>query len=80
MSGIPRLLVIAAFVGILASLGSALFHLSRGDSGDSRKMVRALTWRITLSVVLFAILMLAWYAGIITPHGMAPPPAPPAHP
>jgi hypothetical protein len=39
------------------------------DKGDSKKMVRALTWRVGLSVVLFLLLMAAWAAGIIQPLG-----------
>lgn len=61
-----RILVIGVLVAIVASLGSALFHLSRG--GDSPKLARALTIRIGLSIVLFALLMLAWYLGLISPH------------
>lgn len=61
-------LVIGLFVAIVFSLGSALFHLSR--PGDSKKMARALTVRIALSIGLFILLMLAWWAGIITPHGL----------
>jgi hypothetical protein len=61
-------LVIALFVAILFSLGSALFHLTR--PGDSNKLVRSLTVRIVLSIALFLLLMLAWWAGIITPHGL----------
>jgi hypothetical protein len=80
MSGFPRLFVLIVLAGILASLGSALFQLSRGTTESSRKMARALTWRIALSVVLFALLMLAWYMGFITPHGMAQPPLPAAYP
>lgn len=70
-----RLLVILVFLGILASLGSALYHLTRSGgtphaAEDSRKMVRALAIRIGLSVLLFVLLMLAWYAGLIEPHGL----------
>lgn len=65
-----RLLVLVALGAIIASLGSALFHLSRGaGEEDSRKMVRSLTVRIGLSLALFALLMVAWYAGLIHPHG-----------
>jgi hypothetical protein len=32
-------------------------------------MVKALTWRIGLSVGLFVLLMLAYYQGWISPHG-----------
>ena len=64
-----KILVIVILLAIIGSLGSALFHLSSGK-GDSRKMARALTVRVGLSVVLFILLMLAWYNGLITPHGL----------
>lgn len=68
-----RLLVILALGAIIASLGSALFHLSRGTTEeDSRKMARALTIRIALSLGLFALLMIAWYAGLIAPQTSIP--------
>jgi hypothetical protein len=63
-----RLLVFLTLAGILVSLGSALFHLSRGDEKHSRKMARALTVRIALSLALFLLLMIAWYMGLIAPH------------
>jgi hypothetical protein len=56
-------------IAIVVSLGSALFHLSRGK-GDSKKMLRALTWRIGLSVLLFALLMLAYSRGLLQPHAV----------
>jgi hypothetical protein len=56
-------------VAIVVSLGVALYQLSSGK-GDSRRMLRALTVRIALSLVLFALLMLAWWAGLITPRGL----------
>ena len=62
-----KILVIIVLFAIVFSLGSALFHLSSGK-GDSKKMARALTIRIGLSVVLFALLMLAWKTGLIQPH------------
>ncbi len=69
MNPLIRIVVIVVFLGILASLGSALYQLSRSQ-GDSKKMVRALTIRIGLSVALFLLLMIAWYLGLITPHGL----------
>ncbi len=72
MPEIFRIVVLIALAAIVASLGSALFHLSRGTQQDSAKLVRALTVRIILSLALFALIMLAWYAGVITPHGVAP--------
>ena len=64
---IVKLFVILMMIAIVVSLGSALFHLSRG-TGDSKKMLRALTWRISLSVLLFVLLMLAYSRGLLTPH------------
>ena len=70
-----KLLVVGLLIAIVASLGSALRHLSRGSSSeeDSRKMARALTIRISLSLALFALLIIAWYLGLITPHGLQAP-------
>jgi hypothetical protein len=72
MGPLLRILIVGVLVAIVASLGSALFHLSRGTGPDSRKLARALTIRIGLSVVLFVLLMVAWYLGLISPHGLSP--------
>ena len=69
MQPIFRVLVIAVFIGILASLGSALYQLTR-SGGDSKRMIRALAIRVGLSFALFLLLMIAWYAGWIQPHGL----------
>ncbi len=66
-----KILIIIVLFAIVGSLGSALFHLSRGK-GDSKKMARALTVRIGLSVILFILLMLAYYAGLIEPNRVVP--------
>jgi hypothetical protein len=63
-----RFLILAGLLAIVLSLGSALLHLVRGK-GDSKKMARALTIRVGLSILLFALLLLAWYLGWIEPHG-----------
>jgi hypothetical protein len=71
MEAFVRPLVIILLVAIVVSLGSALRHLSRGGSADdSRKMARALTIRISLSLALFVLLLIAWYMGLISPHGL----------
>jgi cytochrome bd-type quinol oxidase subunit 2 len=68
MEHLVWLLTLLCLLVIVGSLGSALFHLSRGTEADSAKLARALTVRIALSLALFALLMLAWYFGVITPH------------
>jgi hypothetical protein len=62
-----KAIILLIFLGILASLGSALVHLVR-DERRTDGMVRALSWRIGLSVMLFILLLLAWRAGLISPH------------
>lgn len=64
-----NILIIACLIAIVFSLGSSLFYLVN-DKGESKKMVRALTVRITLSVVLFILLIIAWSQGWIKPHGL----------
>ena len=68
MDGI-RILVVGALLAIIASLGTALYHLASGR-GDSQKMVRALAVRVALSIGLFVLLIVAWHAGLIAPHGL----------
>ena len=68
MNRIVWLLVLAGLLTVFVSLGLGLYHLSRGTPQDSDKLLRALTVRITVSVLLFALLMLAWHFGLIAPH------------
>jgi hypothetical protein len=68
---IIKILILVLLAAILISLGTALFHLGTGK-GDSKKMLRALTVRIVLSLALFLLLMIAWRAGLIAPRGDIP--------
>lgn len=73
MQSLVHLVVLLMLLAIVVSLGTALYHLTRGPGrGDSRKMVRALSIRVALSLALFFLLMIAWYAGLIAPHGLQP--------
>lgn len=69
-----KVVILLAFAGILLSLGSALVFLIR-DKSDSDRTLRALTWRIGLSVGLFVFIMVMVATGVIQPHGVIPPPA-----
>lgn len=63
--------IIVAFIIIVISLGSALYHLvNRKDEEDSYKIARALTIRISLSLLLFILIFLAFASGLIQPHGI----------
>ncbi len=63
-----KYLILAMLVLIVISLGKALYHLSSNKRGDDMKMVKALAWRIGLSVALFVLLIVAYYQGWIQPH------------
>ena len=68
---IIKSIVIIAFILILISLGSALFHLVKHKTQEqSEKTVKALTFRITLSIVLFIFIFIAFATGMFTPHGL----------
>ena len=68
--GLIRIGVFVVLAGIILSLGVALFHLA-SNRGSSDKLLRSLTIRVVLSVLLFLLLMIAWRAGLIHPHGLA---------
>ena len=68
-----KIIILLTFAGILLSLGSGLYYLVQ-DRGHTRRTLRALTLRIGLSVGLFLFLMLLVALGVITPHGVVPPP------
>ena len=65
-----------AFIGVIliavfASLGSALYYMVSPAGRDSNAVVKALSFRIGLSVALFITLMALWMAGVIEPHGLS---------
>jgi hypothetical protein len=64
-----RVIVIAMLIAIFVSMVSAAVYLFR-EKGDSTKMVKALTYRIGLSVTLFLLLMAGFYFGIIPQSGI----------
>ena len=60
-----RFLVLALIGFILFSLFSALYFLIK-DKGASRRMLKALTVRVALSIALFVLLLLSFQLGVIT--------------
>lgn len=64
---IVKAFIIIALLFIIGSLGSGLFFLVN-DKGQSDRVVKALTWRIGLSIGLFLLLILCYLLGWITPN------------
>ena len=59
-----KIIVLLFIFLILASLGSALYFMVK-DKGTSNRTAKALTWRVALSITLFALLMLGFHFGFI---------------
>jgi len=66
---IVKAFIIVIMILIVVTLGSGLFSLIRGN-GDDNKTVKALSWRIGISLVLFLLLFVAFMFGWISPHGI----------
>jgi len=66
-----KVFILIALAIIITSLGSALYYLLK-DRQRSPRTVKALTFRITLSIILFGLLLAGFASGVIKPHGLRP--------
>ncbi|MES1932186.1 hypothetical protein T35B1_06230 [Salinisphaera shabanensis T35B1] len=64
-----KIFIVVFLLAIIAALGSGLVFLVR-DSGDTRRTVKALTWRISLSLLLIVLLVVGYLTGIVQPHNL----------
>lgn len=65
-----KFLIILMLLAILASLFSGLFFINR-DRGQGPRTVKALTVRVALSLLVFAVIILAFHMGWLIPSGGA---------
>ena len=68
-----KYLIGIAFIGILGALAMAgVFMMRDGRDGKPKtgNMMRALALRVALSVVLFACILISYWAGWIQPTGI----------
>tara|TARA_Y100001934_G_C12145065_1_gene674492 strand:- start:547 stop:771 length:225 start_codon:yes stop_codon:yes gene_type:complete len=68
---VEKVIIVIIFLSILASLFSALFYMVK-DRGENSRTLKALSFRIGISVGLFILLLVLWKLGIIEPHGIQP--------
>lgn len=66
---LAKVIIITVMVCIVIALISSLFFLVR-DEGTTKRTVKALSWRIGLSLALFFFLLLSYYLKWITPHAL----------
>ena len=59
-----KLLIGLAFAAVVFSLGSALFHMTSRNR-DPEKFNRALMWRVTFSMLLIVLLLVAWWLELL---------------
>lgn len=64
-----KVLILILFFAVLVSLGRGLYYLVT-DRSDSSKLVNSLTARISLTVLIMLIIVIAWLNGDI--HSQAP--------
>ncbi len=66
-----KLIIALLVVLMLGSLGSAFYYMYK-DRGKTERTVKALTARIAIWVVLFALIVGGIYTGLITPSNTIP--------
>ena len=64
-----KIVIVSILLFIIFSLGVALFAFVKKDP-DSDKMIKALTYRIALSIGLLILMIIGAQFGLITPNGM----------
>ncbi len=62
-----KLLLAAFMLSILACLATGIKYLLTEQQG-SKRMVKALSWRIGLSLSLFIVLLVLFTLGYLSPH------------
>lgn len=67
---LTKILIVFVLLLIIGSLAVALRYLLFAGGERSTRTVKALTWRIGLSIVLFFLLLLGYQAGVLQPHGL----------
>ncbi|MCU7931839.1 MAG: twin transmembrane helix small protein [Candidatus Thiodiazotropha sp. (ex Codakia rugifera)] len=68
-----KLPVLLVLLFILFSLFQGMYYMAKDDGrNNSTRVVRALTIRVALSLLLFFILMAGYYFGLLQPHGILP--------
>ena len=64
-----KIYILILFLLIIISLGSGVFFLVK-DESKSNRLVTSLTFRISLSIILFVSLLVGFMFGWIQPHGL----------
>lgn len=66
-----KIFILLVLMVIIGALGSGLYFMMT-DKGQTDRVVKALTWRVGLSVSLFLLLFILFATGVIEPHSAFP--------
>jgi hypothetical protein len=66
-----RLIIVLLLLASVASLAYALTGLLKQRDDAGARLQRGMRLRIGFSVAVLLLLVLAWQAGLIEPHGLA---------
>lgn len=64
-----KLIIIGFLLLIVYNLGAGCYYMIY-DKGASTRTIKALTWRIALSLALIALIGIGIMTGYIQPHGV----------
>jgi len=64
-----KLIIVLLLIFIVVTLFTALYQLNK-NTGNSSKVAKTLAIRIGMSVLLFLLLWVGAFFGLITPHGV----------
>lgn len=68
---VAKVFIVLVLIAIIIVLFRGLYYMVKGH-GNPRKTANSLTWRISLSVLLIILLVVAITYGVIEPHGLQP--------
>jgi len=57
-------------MAIISSLALSLFYFLKGGPQGAQQIARSLMMRIILSLILFTLLIIAYFMGWLHPHGL----------
>jgi hypothetical protein len=66
---LTTIVILILLAAILYNLGAGLYFMM-SDKGQTDRTVKALTWRIGLSVLLILLVIAGILTGLIKPHGI----------
>lgn len=64
---IIHVILVVLFLIVVVALGQALYFLAH-DHGESKRAVKALSWRVGLSMLLLVLLFVLWGVGVLHPN------------